>query len=162
MMEIFYRGWLFQSTLPHRERPGVDVSGYQNNGISIHAPAQGATYIDKMELVDLLLFQSTLPHRERPGKSLKSPWARYFNPRSRTGSDPPFLHTTIKSTKFQSTLPHRERQAVHRNSGRAGGISIHAPAQGATKWRGRTPTKKKYFNPRSRTGSDRGSCSRRL
>ena len=34
--------------------------------------------------------------------------------------------------RFQSTLPRRERHVVHANLVRQRGISIHAPAKGAT------------------------------
>ena len=99
-------------------------------------------------------FQSTLPHRERP----KSPWRK------------------MPRWKFQSTLPHRERPgrttfhttpswiSIHapaqgatvlfQRHGAGTAISIHAPAQGATEVTRNISTERKYFNPRSRTGSD--------
>ena len=36
---------LFQSTLPHGERPGCNLAFIDGDGISIHAPAWGATRI---------------------------------------------------------------------------------------------------------------------
>ena len=59
------RGILFQSTLPHGERPiGTDLTEALRF-ISIHAPAWGATKVFMLFLT-VRLFQSTLPHGERP------------------------------------------------------------------------------------------------
>ena len=54
-----------------------------------------------------------------------------FNPRSREGSDPIFIHQFINLV-----------------------ISIHAPARGATPAPYPSSSPKGYFNPRSREGSD--------
>ena len=56
--------------------------------ISIHAPAKGATSFSTSESILSIVFQSTLPRRERrtPARS-KLSLSRYFNPRSREGSD---------------------------------------------------------------------------
>ena len=76
-------------------------------------------------------FQSTLPRRERLPATPKLEHFRYFNPRSREGSDYLFCTFTI----FFS-------------------ISIHAPAKGATFCGNWYLTSGKNFNPRSREGSD--------
>ena len=99
---------VFQSTLPHGERPGRSIrflrSGYFNprsrmgsddlrppeesvKAISIHAPAWGAT-------------------GQRPGISGRH---QDFNPRSRMGSDVPVYDREDDDSEFQSTLPHGER-----------------------------------------------------
>ncbi len=78
------------------------------------------------------IFQSTLPRRERP----RSIFFNYFYKR------------------FQSTLPRRERPGFHQNHAVANLISIHAPAKGATQGHENTVYSYKYFNPRSREGSD--------
>ena len=57
--------YLFQSTLPRRERPGVAAVKTAADFISIHAPAKGATF-------------RKWPHSRH---------FRNFNPRSREGSD---------------------------------------------------------------------------
>ena len=58
-------GDLFQSTLPHGERPQlVDVEASRST-VSIHAPARGATYGLLHKRLMAPLFQSTLPHGER-------------------------------------------------------------------------------------------------
>ena len=146
-------GAQFQSTLPRGERLGRCISGMglvhfnprsregsdrvflsafgRHIRISIHAPARGATNRRKRQELHCI-FQSTLPRGER----------RYGND-SKEAKD-----------KFQSTLPRGERQChshqatlnVHFNPrSREGsdsnqylfsiwidGISIHAPARGAT------------------------------
>ena len=79
------------------------------NGISIHAPVKGATL----------------------APSGNQSHGRYFNPRSREGSD---------------------RQ--HGSSNRTHNISIHAPVKGATYYCKTVSDRLPYFNPRSREGSD--------
>ena len=152
-------------------------NGRQCGGISIHAPAKGAT--------------SASPVGYHPES--------YFNPRSREGSDtgPRNISrpmSTFQSTlprrerrllsrygsdwaRFQSTLPRRERRMQQRGSkydqnfnprSREGSdteretaehwkeISIHAPAKGATRPRRCARRDMFHFNPRSREGSDGG------
>ena len=74
-----------------RSREGSDVlqmmaDAYQS-GISIHAPAKGATDIQLGLVARILHFNP----RSREGSDRltisSSPPARYFNPRSREGSD---------------------------------------------------------------------------
>ena len=80
----------------------------------------------------LYSFQSTLPRRERPRRTRFPKTAQYFNPRSREGSDVgKRLHSLFKF-----------------------GISIHAPAKGATSINPRIESTMPNFNPRSREGSD--------
>ena len=99
----------FQSTLPRRERPQTVSAEINNNAISIHAPAKGATGRWAGRLVQVQ-FQSTLPRRERLQHALTIPVTGvisihapakgatpctergiscipHFNPRSREGSD---------------------------------------------------------------------------
>ena len=99
----------FQSTLPRRERLGQQWRPADRLGISIHAPAKGAT-IYHVPVEKHGQFQSTLPRRERlrlagqhrlgPGISIHAPakgaTKRAFHP--------------VKDYIFQSTLPRRERQ----------------------------------------------------
>ena len=143
----------FQSTLPRRERQRQSQKSWNitnfnprsrggsdtkaifietlGNPISIHAPAEGATCRLRHHIKGGK-FQSTLPRRERPTCICKTSPIRYFNPRSRGGSDnlPVFPQHLI----------------VH--------ISIHAPAEGATCIHYICGLCKQYFNPRSRGGSD--------
>ena len=80
----------------------------QEINISIHAPAKGATLHMFVGFI-IQSFQSTLPRRERHNKNYLREGTEYFNPRSREGSDNGELLTYFNY-----------------------GISIHAPAKGAT------------------------------
>ena len=99
-------------------------------GISIHAPARGATP-GTSDPSFLLIFQSTLPRGERPRHSISYRTRSYFNPRSREGSD--FAFAMFYTSIFYFNPRSREgSDAVWVI------ISI----------------KNTYFNPRSREGSD--------
>ena len=122
--------------------------------ISIHAPARGATII-LGHITTSQKFQSTLPRGER---------------RCCTAS------SLAAASLFQSTLPRGERRcrtgrviqilgiSIHAPArgathlrhffGRSGCISIHAPARGATRGRSGDGKILEHFNPRSREGSD--------
>ncbi len=152
-------GVLFQSTLPRRERHQCAVSW--STAVS---------------------FQSTLPRRERPavgvpaakvanfnprsreGSDVRSfPMrcaALYFNPRSREGSDARVARARRFLSIFQSTLPRRERRHGDVLVLRCRSISIHAPAKGATSYRHACRPRPRYFNPRSREGSDQDYYTR--
>ena len=100
-------------------------------GISIHAPAWGATSRNQSNPVGLPDFNP----RSRVGSD-GLVWGgngaeNNFNPRSRVGSD---HHVLIGFPLFA--------------------ISIHAPAWGATDRCRGTSVALRYFNPRSRVGSD--------
>ena len=99
----------FQSTLPRGERQKTQPKHVRDNR-----------------------FQSTLPRGERPPSfPARSRCCRYFNPRSREGSDMPELRLTCGKK-----------------------ISIHAPARGATATASVGFARFVNFNPRSREGSD--------
>ena len=102
--------FIFQSTLPHGERPLHTVSVIYADRISIHAPAWGATS-KSLICGQKRKFQSTLPHGERHAIVIKNNAYRIF----------------------QSTLPHGERRRdVTVKAHVLFWISIHAPAWGAT------------------------------
>ena len=144
--------------------------------ISIHAPAWGATcYHDPYErrhsnfnprsrvgsdpsmirtLAAPYTFQSTLPRGERPANCAS------------TVSDASFQSTLPRGERqrgygggrllrqFQSTLPRGERLPILSMIPYVSRISIHAPAWGATRHKRDKRGWIKYFNPRSRVGSD--------
>ena len=100
-----------------RPREGGDIDKppcYVWVRISIHAPARGATSGNKSFLWVYL----------------------YFNPRPREGGDPPRLHAQGSGQVFQSTPPRGGRLTGSATVTYGGLISIHAPARGATTWRG--------------------------
>ena len=145
---------LFQSTLPRRERPELRARSIGAFIISIHAPAKGATVVYGLLISGVLHFNP----RSREGSDCCAfaccAISSDFNPRSREGSDACALEIGCVGMTFQSTLPRRERRGYagqfialdnHFNprsregsdQGTQGpqgpqGISIHAPAKGAT------------------------------
>ena len=166
---------IFQSTLPRGERQhrnkqettGKEISIHapawgatehaakcgESMNISIHAPAWGATSnthrIDSLEK-----FQSTLPRGERHDCkfmelsiliiSIHAPaWGATDIPRS-----------TRAMSAFQSTLPRGERQAGH--GGITASFGFQSTLPRGERRLGARPVQRrgKYFNPRSRVGSD--------
>jgi len=105
----------FQSTPPHGGRPFMGIPAACRLGVSIHAPAWGAT------------FGGTF---WRTGK-------RCFNPRPRMGGDLWRNLLEDRQTLFQSTPPHGGRQERGAALIFVEQVSIHAPAWGATEalWR---------------------------
>ena len=103
-----YKG--FQSTLPQGERPAGDSEHEWHAGISIHAPARGAT-------------KSYPAGCDPDGISIHAP--------ARGATKIPAI-TCHGHTRFQSTLPQGERRQSHIGLGLMLMISIHAPARGAT------------------------------
>ena len=121
----------FQSTLPRRERRQLVAGRAVGGHISIHAPAEGATYETGITYSDLSHFNP----RSRGGSDIGSFYENginnNFNPRSRGGSD------------FLAQKKHPPQK-----------ISIHAPAEGATWQEQPLRQEQRNFNPRSRGGSD--------
>ena len=118
----------------HAPAKGATKNDITNLGgylISIHAPAKGATLFFYPRGF-LLLFQSTLPRRERLNIDDDIRSAANFNPRSREGSDKPYDVYSPGAII----------------------ISIHAPAKGATSFNSFNLCALVDFNPRSREGSD--------
>jgi len=100
---------LFQSMLPRGERRSRRQRLFEIARISIHAPARGATVVS----------------------ILTCPSNSYFNPRSREGSDVCFRVYERLSIYFNP----RSREGsdnVYYEYSKYRGISIHAPARGAT------------------------------
>ena len=100
----------FQSTPPRRGRQRAGEAARGNGGVSIHAPAKGATT------------------RRRPRPRASS----CFNPRPREGGDSASTGRDDAPSMFQSTPPRRGRQPDPRDGVVRVGVSIHAPAKGAT------------------------------
>ena len=125
--------WVFQSTPPRggaTEQAGIFGIMFD---ISIHAPARGATYRCNVRCVNAT-FQSTPPRGGRRRHPIyRACNNQNFNPRPREGGD-----------KVASAA-----SLVY-------GISIHAPARGATS----APVGNSFlhcdFNPRPREGGDCG------
>ncbi|VEF14339.1 Protein of uncharacterised function (DUF3264) [Stutzerimonas stutzeri] len=126
---------MFQSTRPRGARPAMRQQHGEQQHVSIHAPAWGATRI----------CSSAGPHRHS------------FNPRARVGRDDPIRTTqvpgcvSIHAPAWGATAGSGFRPAVPV-------VSIHAPAWGAT---GAisvfTRIRSSGFNPRARVGRDEAS-----
>ena len=118
-----------------RSREGSDCTGgtsIATNGISIHAPARGATKHAMMYLAKKLIFQSTLPRGERPTRIMTVlQRSKHFNPRSREGSDG---NNAWYSASILISIHAPARGATLTGTPISGTrmISIHAPARGAT------------------------------
>ena len=103
-------------------------------GVSIHAPARGATR----------------------AAAFGTGAGRGFNPRAREGRDRSAAAMPSNPAPFQSTRPRGARPRHQRPARRRAAVSIHAPARGATPPRPTTPCGSWRFNPRAREGRDRG------
>ena len=100
----------FQSTLPRGERRDSVKSKRANYGISIHAPARGATFLEWAANEGYIDFNP----RSREGSDFlvlcTDRSASNFNPRSREGSDTDPAANWTTDELFQSTLPRGERR----------------------------------------------------
>ena len=139
-----------------RSREGSDVVCCSVDGVGSDfnpRSRKGSDATEASQLLANMAFQSTLPRRERPGRDCGYDHGRYFNPRSREGSDLGTLQAFCRIfdfnprsregsdngtnagllcfNAFQSTLPRRERRVDTADITHFG-ISIHAPAKGAT------------------------------
>ena len=99
---------LFRSTLPHGERPSVNAVKRNHHGVSIHAPARGATQssLDSMMKEE---FRSTLPHGERRRRRRHRSHRPEFRSTLPHGERLAKLGPILTRTSFRSTLPHGER-----------------------------------------------------
>ena len=166
---------LFQFTLPRGER--LVLNGTASGGIlvSIHAPAGGATLQVEPPQHKWGCFNS----RSRGGSDRTStspaPGSAPFQFTLPRGERPAFRRPLVVKRWFQFTLPRGERRSPPRepaprrsfNSRSRGGsdsvwrlgnvvigVSIHAPAGGATRMRVYMILLRRSFNSRSRGGSD--------
>ena len=119
-----------------RARVGRDLTGGTafSDGpmVSIHAPAWGATSTSS----ELWLVITS------------------FNPRARVGRDISDQYAHIDRARFQSTRPRGARRDRKFLGLAVKGVSIHAPAWGATIRHGAERVGMDSFNPRARVGRD--------
>ena len=167
---------IFQSTLPRRERLALDQKISVPILISIHAPAKGATVSIGRTTFDQIISIHAPAKGATVSWTFVSAFCNNFNPRSREGSDLHCIPLPICSTYFNprsregsdctGRVPHRRWYTISIHAPAKGAtrtnrvvyisliISIHAPAKGATICGRKFDTENKYFNPRSREGSD--------
>ena len=145
---------MFQSTHPRGVRPGRGRRDGQGAGVSIHAPAWGATEADDKRIAEEMSFnpRTRVGCDLRPASRSRSPAS--FNPRTRVGCDAANAAGKRSRMRFQSTHPRGVRRAGNLREGAGTQVSIHAPAWGATG--GAVPVIARYpgFNPRTRVGCD--------
>ena len=145
----------FQSTHPQGVRPGICMFEINSSNVSIHAPAGGATICSSSFLCQWVTFQSTHPQgvrqafysgtgafvmfqsthpqgvrrEHRAGQKVR---LHGFNPRTRRGCDLASGVLGNMASLFQSTHPQGVRPVPVTSPGERRGVSIHAPAGGAT------------------------------
>ena len=123
-------------------------------GISIHAPAWGATRDSFRQRNVLLHFNP----RARVGRDFtlltRTRATRHFNPRARVGRDGFELLPQVVVDVFQSTRPRGARHEGEPLTVSLVLISIHAPAWGATQFAASDAAERRHFNPRARVGRD--------
>ena len=168
-------GEKFQSTPPRRERPVGQDDLPRLEGVSIHAPAKGATRAGREGARGLARFnprpregsdpphgwrpafpakfQSTPPRRERPRTTPPPPTSSCFNPRPREGSDTSSHLRIAKWIAFQSTPPRRERRGWSLTFGRFLRFQSTPPRRERPSTES-SPWSSSGFNPRPREGSD--------
>ena len=148
--------WLavkFQSTHPHGVRhydaqaalADVTFQSTHPHGVRliplfalISMPKFQSTHPHGVRHADLNLkhsgteFQSTHPHGVRPRSDIFQQLDNGFNPRTRMGCDSLRRCISTSETSFQSTHPHGVRLNLIFIRMSTFGVSIHAPAWGAT------------------------------
>ena len=130
---IINRQTLFQSTLPRRERPYNRSGQLRDHRYFNPRSREGsdATF-PRPRLRRDTRFQSTLPRRERPRWQARSSSSFPFQSTLPRRERPIITGLVTLVVLFQSTLPRRERRLSGRHPPGHRGISIHAPAKGAT------------------------------
>ena len=123
----------FQSTLPRRERPYNRSGQLRDHRYFNPRSREGsdATF-PRPRLRRDTRFQSTLPRRERPRWQARSSSSFPFQSTLPRRERPIITGLVTLVVLFQSTLPRRERRLSGRHPPGHRGISIHAPAKGAT------------------------------
>ena len=143
----------FQSTLPHGERPNSYGTSIRRSIFQSTLP-HGERPASVPNCGRLLIFQSTLPHGERHNESRVGPamleisihapaWGATGRVRGEQGA----RGISIHAPAWGATAAGRVVVVLEP-------ISIHAPAWGATRRSARCWIRGRYFNPRSRMGSD--------
>ena len=126
---------VFRSALPRGERRFRMYPVNASQGVSIRAPARGATRrtaarqgIDDVSIRapargatrqsrwnrPMAVFRSALPRGERRLRHARMRISPCFDPRSRAGSDSLFAASTVVNASFRSALPRGERPACRR------------------------------------------------
>ena len=129
----------FQSTLPRGERPRA-VLQFLGRSVFQSTLPRGERHARSYPRIFASRFQSTLPRGERRFKTSLIVEITNFNPRSREGSDVEFW-CYVKHFGISIHAPARGATLAVRGLRAYRLISIHAPARGATKHSRRCPIK---------------------
>ena len=123
--------YLFQSTLPRRERRFSTIvnAGYAGFNPRSH---EGSDLGELAVLWIIQKFQSTLPRRERRLSHKRLNNCKRFQSTLPRRERPLTDNVFTPEIMFQSTLPRRERLNWAGTSEDAFNVSIHAPTKGAT------------------------------
>ncbi len=141
-----------QSVLARRaDRPHVAC----DHGVSIHAPARGATR-RRCSFGRPLVFRSTPPRGGRPPSNRSAARRSSFDPRPRTGGDSSAPEASSRLIVFRSTPPHGGRLVASRQVYTDVRKFRSTPPHGGRRSSARSPASlANSFDPRPRTGGDR-------
>ena len=131
-MCLWYRQFLFQSTLPREERQQTAAADVKREDISIHAPTRGATQKLGIASVKMYDFNPRSHERSDPCGWCYRLRQIYFNPRSHERSDGDVNKIDCGGSVISIHAPTRGATFVPRRISRYIVISIHAPTRGAT------------------------------
>ena len=121
---------LFQFTRPQEARHETRRDIAATQAVSIHAPARGAT-LQTWKRAKGLMFQFTRPQEARPLGGYAAVGVASFNSRARKRRDHRHRrHHTCGGCFNSRARKRRDRKPLINNGIR--GVSIHAPARGAT------------------------------
>ena len=145
----------FQSTHPRGVRHPPPQGTRHPHAVSIHAPAWGATQPKLPSIQDT---KQVSIHAPAWGATGTPPGTAFriscFNPRTRVGCDHPAGYCQGVEDAFQSTHPRGVRHMPEGSPAAGVGVSIHAPAWGATCRYIYGRCRAARFNPRTRVGCD--------
>ena len=153
-MCLWYRQFLFQSTLPREERQQTAAADVKREDISIHAPTRGATQKLGIASVKMYDFNPRSHERSDPCGWCYRLRQIYFNPRSHERSDGDVNKIDCGGSVISIHAPTRGATFVPRRISRYIVISIHAPTRGATYDQDMYNEQAVNFNPRSHERSD--------
>ena len=146
---------MFQSTHPRGVRPGSRPESEQHDGVSIHAPAWGATSLCPASGWSRK-FQSTHPRGVR--QECVIPYISPidgFNPRTRVGCDSMASYRPSMIFLFQSTHPRGVRPMRQATSDKEDAMFQSTHPRGVRRTRRRRQSRlSQCFNPRTRVGCD--------
>ena len=144
----------FQSTHPRGVRPARSSSARVDGQFQSTHP-RGVRHEQDFMPSREVVFQSTHPRgvrQDAPGHGLHHHVC--FNPRTRVGCDAQVVNSYLRSLGVSIHAPAWGATLCAGQSSLGYGVSIHAPAWGATRPQNRGPAPPGGFNPRTRVGCD--------